>query len=59
MITRPERPVDHLAVRALITPAFGDEGRAVADVVEDLRGETPEPVALVAEVGGEIVGHVG
>lgn len=40
--------------------AFGDHGVAVAELVDSLRGTitSAEGLPLVAELGGEIVGHV-
>jgi putative acetyltransferase len=54
---RPEQTEDRDAVRRVITAAFGDHGTRVADIWAHIghhrRG------ALVAELGGRIVGHVG
>ena len=58
MAIRPESPDDDDAVRHLVAAAFGRDGEA--RLVERIRA-SPEYVpemALVAEVGGEIVGHV-
>jgi putative acetyltransferase len=57
---RLERPADEQAIRDLHLAAFGDEGRLVSDLIDDLRGMvTPEQgLSLVAEDGGQVVGHV-
>ena len=55
---RPESPDDGDAIRHLVAAAFGRDGEA--ELVERIRA-SPEYVpemALVAEVGGEVVGHV-
>ena len=53
---RPERPVDRSAVRELHLAAFGDHGRSVADLVDDLRPTAS--VSLVAHADAVVVGHV-
>lgn len=60
MDLRPERPEDEPAVRALHLAAFGDHGRTVAPLVDDLRRTLAEHdgVSLVAERRGRVVGHV-
>ncbi|WP_432499038.1 GNAT family N-acetyltransferase [Kineococcus gypseus] len=60
MHLRREQPRDRDAVRALHLEAFGEHGRVVADLVEDLRALlTADPgLSLVAEAGGRVVGHV-
>ncbi len=58
MIVRPETPADHEGVARLLTDAFG--GPAEARLVELLRSPdvyVPE-LTLVAEVDGEVVGHI-
>ena len=58
MAIRPESPDDGDAIRHLVAAAFGRDGEA--ELVERIRA-SPEYVpemALVAEVGGEVVGHV-
>ena len=55
---RPEQPADHPVVRSVVTAAFGDEGAVVADLVDALVASGHALVSLVAEVGGEVVGHV-
>ena len=58
VLTRPESPDDHDAIREVVAAAFGSETEA--DLVDRIR-TSPEYVpemALVAEVDGVIVGHV-
>src|SRR4051794_1141281 len=55
---RPESPDDHDAIRRLVGVAFNSD--AEARLVDEIRA-SPEHVAamaLVAELRGEIVGHV-
>ena len=55
---RPERIGDHRQIRRVVAAAFGSD--VESDLVERIRA-SPEYVpemALVAEIGGEIVGHV-
>jgi putative acetyltransferase len=56
MIIRPEREDDHAAIRAVNEAAFG--GREEADLVEALRADGAVLLSLVAEVDGQVVGHV-
>ena len=58
MIIRPETPADHEAVAQLLTEAFG--GPAEARLVELLRAtdDYVPDLSLVAEVNGEVVGHI-
>ena len=57
MIVRPERPVDHEAVREVVREAFGEDG--VAALLDDLRANPAWlDLSFVAEDGGEVVGHV-
>lgn len=56
MRIRPEIEADRAAVRAVNEAAF--ETSAEADLVEALRGKDMPVVSLVAEVDGEIVGHI-
>lgn len=56
MIVRDERPQDRAAVRAVNASAF--EMSAEADLVDALRAQVQPIVSLVAEVDGEIVGHI-
>lgn len=55
---RPECPDDFQAIRALVAAAF--ESVAEADLVEAIRASEHyiAEMALVAEIGGELVGHV-
>ena len=58
MIIRPEQPADHPAIRRVVAAAFGSD--VEADLVDRIRA-SPEYVAemaLVAEVDGEVAGHV-
>ncbi len=60
MELREELPGDKESVREIHVRAFGDRGPVVADLVDSLR-ETITPtdgLSLVAERGGQIVGHV-
>jgi putative acetyltransferase len=57
-IIREEQPGDFAAIRTLVAAAFGSD--AEADLVEAIRA-SPEYIpelALVAEIDGEVVGHV-
>jgi putative acetyltransferase len=60
MDLREERPGDREAVRGVHLRAFGDEGASVAELVGTLRGgiEAGDGLALVAEVDGQVAGHV-
>jgi putative acetyltransferase len=60
MDLREEQPGDREAVRSVQLQAFGDEGAVVADLVDTLRGgiTAGEGLALVAEVDGQVAGHV-
>jgi putative acetyltransferase len=53
---RPEEPHDRAAVRRVHETAFA--GRTEADIVEALHRDDAVSVALVAEVDGEVVGHI-
>jgi len=58
IVIRPETARDRAAIRRLVAAAFGSD--AEAHLVDRIRA-SPEHVpemALVAEVGGEVVGHV-
>jgi len=55
-LIRPERPADVAAVHALNAAAFG---RAVeAEAVDAVRADGAARISLVAELAGEVVGHV-
>jgi putative acetyltransferase len=59
MIIRPEQPTDYLAIREVNVLAF-DHRENEANLVEAIR-RTPEfipTLSLVAEVDGQVVGHV-
>jgi putative acetyltransferase len=55
VIVRLEAPADRVAAVAIERAAFG--GPVEAEIVEAVRDE-PDAFALVAEVGGEVLGHV-
>ena len=57
---RAETTGDRPAVRTVHLEAFGDHGRVVANLVDDLRESVArgEGLSLVAEEQGEVVGHV-
>ena len=58
LIIRPESPGDHEAIGRVVAAAFGSPAEAA--LVDRIRAsaEYVQEMALVAEVGGEIVGHV-
>ena len=58
LILRPEHPSDHDAIRRVVADAFGSD--AEADLVDRIRvsPEYAPEMALVAELDGEIAGHV-
>jgi putative acetyltransferase len=58
-LVRAEEPGDHAAIRQVHALAFGDD-RRVPDLVDALRvAPAPlEPISLVADVEGRIVGHL-
>ncbi len=60
MDVRAEQPGDRASVLELHRKAFGDEGGRVASLVEALAPsvEGGEGISLVAEVEGEVAGHV-
>lgn len=58
MRLRAERPDDLTAVRNLHRRAFGDHGDVVVDLLDSLRATDPDPLSLVAERAGRVVGHV-
>jgi putative acetyltransferase len=53
---RPEAPEDREAVARVVEAAFGR--RDEAELVEALRADPAWELSLVAEEGGEVVGHV-
>lgn len=59
MLIREERPADHEAVGTVQRRAFGGpHGEVVAKLVDALRDYDPAVLSLVAEVDGEVAGHV-
>ena len=55
---RPERAEDHAAIRRVNTEAFGRPNEAwLVDALRKTAGFVPE-LSLVAEAGGEVVGHI-
>ena len=56
MQIRAERTADHAAVRALNEAAF--DSPAEAGLVDALRAQASPTISLVAEVDGEIAGHI-
>src|SRR5262245_11742413 len=56
MRVRSEAEADRAAVRAVNEAAFGAD--LEADIVEVLRGRDRQLISLVADVGGEVVGHI-
>jgi len=56
MKVRAERPQDRASVRAVNAAAF--ETLAEADLVDAVREQAHPLVSLVAELNGEIVGHI-
>jgi putative acetyltransferase len=55
-IIRPETTADHAAIRKVNRLAFGGEGEA--RLVDALRGGGYARISLVAEVEGQVVGHI-
>ncbi|MFZ1431128.1 MAG: hypothetical protein WAS21_30750, partial [Geminicoccaceae bacterium] len=53
---RPERPGDEAAIAGVIGGAFDGDGEAL--LVDRLRAAGALDCSLLAEVGGEVVGHV-
>jgi putative acetyltransferase len=58
MQLRAEQPRDHAAVREVHRGAFGASGAGVAALVDALRIDDPAALGLVAEIAGEVIGHV-
>lgn len=56
LIVRPETPADSKAIRAVHLTAFPTS--AEADLVTRLHEDYDSEISLVAEQGGEVVGHV-
>jgi putative acetyltransferase len=55
-IIRAETPADYAAIRNVLVSAFG--GVVEADLVEALRREGVIATALIAEIAGEVCGHI-
>jgi len=53
---RPEEAKDYDQVRAINLAAF--EGGPEADLIDILRSSCAEHLSLVAEDGGEVIGHI-
>ena len=53
---RPATAADHAAIRAITDAAFG--GPAESRIIDGVRAEGAALVELVAEAGGDVVGHV-
>jgi len=53
---RPEQPSDLAAIHAINTAAFETEDEAI--LVDTLRVQADPVVSLVAELNGELVGHI-
>lgn len=53
---RYARPADHAAIEALVSAAFGRSDEA--DLVARLRADEDSLFEMVAEDGGEVVGHI-
>lgn len=56
MRIRPEKPSDAVAVREVNEAAFGST--VEADIAEKVRDQSNSVVSLVADVEGEVVGHI-
>lgn len=56
MIIRPAAPDDHAAIHAVVEAAFGQPDEA--DLVDALRADGDAALELVAEDGGEVIGHI-
>lgn len=56
MIIRPAAPDDHAAIHAVVEAAFKQPDEA--DLVDALRADGDAALELVAEDGGQVVGHI-
>jgi len=56
MLVRAEKDGDREAVRAVYISAFGTSSEA--DLVDALRDQAQPVVSLVAELDGEVIGHI-
>ena len=58
MIVRTETPADHEAVARVVTEAFEGDGEArLIEVIRASADHLPD-LSLVAEIDGEVVGHI-
>jgi putative acetyltransferase len=58
VIIRPAAPSDYAAIRAVTQAAFDQSTGDEAGIIEGVRAEDRVLVELVAEVDGEVVGHI-
>jgi len=58
MKIRPAAPDDYAAIRAVTIAAFDTSSGDEAGIIEGVRAEGRDLVELVAEIDGEIVGHI-
>lgn len=58
MVLRPAVEGDREAVARVTAAAFGEEGPRIVELLEALAGSGHVVAGLVAEVAGEVVGHV-
>ncbi len=58
MNIRPATPDDYPAIRAVTVAAFDTSSGDEAGIIEGVRAEGRDLVELVAEIDGEIVGHI-
>ena len=58
MTVRAATTTDRLAVKDVVTRAFGDDGRRVPGLVDALRSGGHVRSELVADVDGAVTGHV-
>jgi putative acetyltransferase len=55
---RPATPADYAAIRAVTVAAFDTSSGDEAGIIEGVRAEGRDLVELVAEIDGEVVGHI-
>lgn len=58
MTIRPASAADHAAIRAVTDAAFAESPGDEAGIIEGVRTEGLALVELVAESGGDVVGHI-
>ena len=58
MKIRPATPGDYAAIRAVTVAAFDTSSGDEAGIIEGVRAEGRDLVELVAEIDGEVVGHI-